>query len=85
MTGVGGEGATVVGEFAATLQQRLRDAHAALTAATAAGDPDLTEALLGEIELLRRIAASHGVPEPRPPPSDVASGTVSGRLPVPAD
>lgn len=76
-----------MGEFAATLQQRLKDAYAALTAAIAAGDTDLSDTQLDEIEWLRQIAASHGVPEPRMAPSgsDVAPDTAVGRPPVPAD
>lgn len=53
-----------MGEFAATLQHRLREAHTSLRAALAAGDTDLTDTQLDEIEHLRRIAAAHGIPEP---------------------
>ena len=53
-----------MGEFAATLQDRLREAHAALLAARAAGDADLTDTQLDEIAHLREIAVAHGIPEP---------------------
>lgn len=53
-----------MGEFAATLQRRLREAHASLRAAVDAGDTDLTDTQLYEIEHLREIAAAHGIPEP---------------------
>jgi hypothetical protein len=53
-----------MGEFAATLQDRLREAHASLLAARAAGDADLTDTQLDEIAHLREIAVAHGVPEP---------------------
>ena len=53
-----------MGEFAATLQSRLREAHASLRAALAAGDTDLTDTQLDEIEHLRGIAAAHGIVEP---------------------
>ncbi len=53
-----------MGEFAATLQSRLRDAHTSLRAALAAGDADLTDTQLDEIEHLRGIAAAHGIAEP---------------------
>jgi hypothetical protein len=52
-----------MGEFAATLHVRLREAHASLRAALAAGDADLTDTQLDEIEHLRAIAAAHGIPE----------------------
>ena len=52
-----------MGEFAATLQHRLREAHACLRAALAAGDADLTDTQLDEIDHLRQIAAAHGIPE----------------------
>ena len=51
-------------EFAATLQHRLRDAHASLRAALAAGDADLTDTQLDELEHLKEIAAAHGIAEP---------------------
>ena len=53
-----------MGEFAATLQSRLRDAQPALRAALAAGDTDLTDTQLDEIEHLRGIAVAHGIAEP---------------------
>ena len=53
-----------MGEFAATLQVRLREAHASLRAALAAGDADLSDTHLDEIEHLRGIAAAHGIAEP---------------------
>jgi hypothetical protein len=53
-----------MGEFAATLQCRLREAHASLRAALAAGDAELTDTHLDEIEHLRGIAAAHGIVEP---------------------
>jgi hypothetical protein len=53
-----------MGEFAATLQYRLREAHASLRAALAAGDTELSDTQLDEIEHLRQIAAAHGIPEP---------------------
>jgi hypothetical protein len=53
-----------MGEFAATLQVRLREARACLHAAQVAGDAELTDTQLDEIEHLRQIAASHGIPEP---------------------
>jgi hypothetical protein len=52
-----------MGEFAATLHVRLREAHASLRAALAAGDADLTDTQLDEIEHLRGIAAAHGIAE----------------------
>ena len=52
-----------MGEFTATLQHRLREAHASLRAALAAGDADLTDTQLDEIDHLRQIAAAHGIPE----------------------
>jgi hypothetical protein len=55
-----------MGEFAATLQVRLREAHASLRAALDAGDADLTDTQLDEIEHLRQIAAAHGIAEPAP-------------------
>ena len=53
-----------MGEFAAALQSRLREAHASLRAARAAGDAELTDTQLDEIEHLRGIAAAHGIVEP---------------------
>jgi len=53
-----------MGEFAATLQDRLREAHASLLAARAAGDADLTDTHLDEFAHLREIAVAHGIPEP---------------------
>jgi hypothetical protein len=53
-----------MGEFAATLQVRLREAHASLKAALDAGDAQLTDTQLDEIEHLRQIAAAHGISEP---------------------
>ena len=53
-----------MGEFAATLQHRLKEAHASLRAALAAEDADLTDTQLDEIDHLSRIAAAHGIPEP---------------------
>jgi len=53
-----------MGEFTAALQHRLREAHASLRAALAAGDADLTDTQLDEIDHLRQIAAAHGIPEP---------------------
>ncbi len=50
-----------MGEFAAVLKRRLEDEYASLDAAKSAADDDLSEALLAEIENLRRIAADHGV------------------------
>ncbi len=50
-------------EFTATLQHRLREAHASLRVALATGDADLTDTELYEIEHLRQIAAAHGIPE----------------------
>jgi hypothetical protein len=55
-----------MGEFAATLQVRFREAHASLRAARDAGDADLTDTQLDEIEHLRQIAAAHGIAEPAP-------------------
>jgi hypothetical protein len=52
-----------MGEFAATLQDRLREAHASLRAAMAAGDTELSDTQRDEIEHLRQIAAAHGIPE----------------------
>jgi hypothetical protein len=52
-----------MGEFAATLQVRLREAHASLRAALAAGDANLSDTHLDEIEHLRGIAAAHGIAE----------------------
>jgi len=56
-----------MGEFAATLQVRLQEAHASLRAARDAGDTELTDTQLDEIDHLREIAAAHGIPEPRRP------------------
>jgi hypothetical protein len=53
-----------MGEFTATLQSRLQEASAAMSAALAAGDTELTQTHSDEIEHLRWIAASHGIPEP---------------------
>ncbi len=53
-----------MGEFAAVLRRRLEDEYASLDAARSADDDNLSEALLAEIENLRRIAADHGVPLP---------------------
>ena len=53
-----------MGEFSATLQHRLKEAHASLREAVAAGDADQTDTQLYEIEHLREIAAAHGIPEP---------------------
>ena len=50
-----------MGEFVAVLKRRLEDQYASLDAAKSAADDDLSEALLAEIENLRRIAADHGV------------------------
>ena len=50
-----------MGEFAAVLQQRIEDECASLTAARAAGDEELSDALTAEIENLLRIADGHGV------------------------
>jgi len=50
-----------MGEFIATLQGRLRDAHASLRAAVAAGDAEQTDTQLDELEHLRQIAAAHGI------------------------
>jgi hypothetical protein len=52
-----------MGEFAATLQRRLKEANASLRQAVAAGDADQTDTQLYEIEHLREIAAAHGIPE----------------------
>jgi len=52
-----------MGEFAAALQCRLREAHASLRAALAAGDADLSDTQLDELEHLRQIAAAHGIPD----------------------
>ena len=51
-------------EFVATLQHRLRETHASLRAALAAGDADLTDTQLDELEHLKEIAAAHGITEP---------------------
>jgi hypothetical protein len=53
-----------MGEFAAVLRRRLADQYASLDAARSAAYDDLSEALLAEIENLRRIAADHGVALP---------------------
>ncbi|MGE5290562.1 MAG: hypothetical protein ACM3ML_25895 [Micromonosporaceae bacterium] len=55
-----------MGEFAAVLKRRLEDEYASLDAARSADDEDLTEAVLAEIENLKRIAADHGVSLPKP-------------------
>jgi hypothetical protein len=55
-----------MGEFAATLQGRLREAQSSLRAALAAGDSVLSDTQLDEIEHLQQIAAAHGIPEPVP-------------------
>ena len=57
-------GGSRMGEFSATLQHRLREAHASLRAALAAGDADLTDTQLDEIEHLNQNAAAHGISEP---------------------
>ncbi len=56
-----------MGEFAAVLRRRLEDEYASLGAARSAADDDLSEAVLAEIENLRRIAAGHGVRLPVSP------------------
>jgi hypothetical protein len=53
-----------MGEFAAVLKRRLEDRYASLDAARSAADDRLSEALIAEIENLRRIAADHGVALP---------------------
>jgi hypothetical protein len=53
-----------MGEFVAVLKRRLEDQYASLDAARSAADDDLSDALLAEIENLRRIAADHGVALP---------------------
>jgi hypothetical protein len=55
-----------MGEFAAVLKRRLEDEYASLDAARSADDEGLTEAVLAEIENLKRIAADHGVALPKP-------------------
>jgi hypothetical protein len=55
-----------MGEFAAVLKRRLEDEYASLNAARSADDEGLTEAVLAEIENLKRIAADHGVQLPKP-------------------
>jgi hypothetical protein len=50
-----------MGEFAAVLQRRIDDECASLNAARAAGDEELSDALVAEIDNLRRIADQHGV------------------------
>lgn len=55
-----------MGEFAAVLKRRLEDEYASLDAARLADDEDLTEAVLAEIENLKRIAADHGLSLPKP-------------------
>jgi hypothetical protein len=50
-----------MGEFRAVLQQRIQDECASLNAARAAGDDELSDALVAELENLLRIAAGHGV------------------------
>jgi len=55
-----------MGEFIAALQHRLREAHASLRAAQSAGDADLTDTQLDEIDHLNQIAAAHGITEPAP-------------------
>ena len=56
-----------MGEFAATLQDRLREAHASLRAALAAGDADLTDTQLDEIDAPEadRRGARHPRTRPR--------------------
>ena len=49
-------------EFTATLEHRLRETRASLHAALAAGDADQTDTQLAELEHLRQIAATHGLP-----------------------
>jgi hypothetical protein len=53
-----------MGQLAAVLKRRLEDQHASLDAARSAADGHLSEALIAEIENLRRIAADHGVALP---------------------
>lgn len=50
-----------MGEFRAVLQQRIEDERASLNAARAAGDDELSDALVAELENLLRIADQHGV------------------------
>jgi len=50
-----------MGEFTAVLQQRIKHECASLNAARAAGDDELSDALIAELENLLRIAAQHGV------------------------
>jgi len=53
-----------MGEFSATLQHRLREAHASPAGGTGRRDADLTDTQLDEIEHLNQIAAAHGISEP---------------------
>ncbi|WP_202637908.1 hypothetical protein [Bailinhaonella thermotolerans] len=50
-----------MGEFTATIQERLEQAYAELRSARASGDDFLADAQAAEIEDLRRVAAEHGV------------------------
>ena len=50
-----------MGEFSAVLQQRIEHESASLDAARAAGDDELSDALVAELENLLRIASKHGV------------------------
>ncbi|MBX6168650.1 MAG: hypothetical protein IRY84_13565 [Thermobispora bispora] len=50
-----------MGEFTATIANRLAQAYQELREATSNGDEFLAETLTGEIEDLRRIAEEHGI------------------------
>jgi hypothetical protein len=50
-----------MGEFVASIQERIRDEEAALRRATEGGDDYLVEVHTGELEDLRRLASEHGI------------------------
>ena len=51
-----------MGEFVASIRERIRDEEAALRRATEGGDDYLVEVHTGELEDLRRLASEHGIP-----------------------
>jgi hypothetical protein len=50
-----------MGEFRAVLKRRIQDESNSLNAARAAGDDELSDALVAELDNLHRIADRHGV------------------------
>ena len=50
-----------MGQFTASIQERIRDEEAALRSAYEGGDDYLVEVHRGELDDLRRLASEHGV------------------------